>query len=178
MLAYAVKYREAINGVTQRQELGLGKFKLSNHEWVVAEQLSDVLLVLKDTTLFFSHATLNLVTIIPAMDHIDSKMMTFAQDQQYLPAICSAVKLVQNTLNCYYSLTDSSDVYHNAMILHPCHKLSYFTSAHWEDEWIQMAEDLVCEEYECSYLPISANIMQNVHSDTLDCRAVKVMSLL
>jgi hypothetical protein len=37
------------------------------------------------------------------------------------------------------------------IVLHPRHKLAYFKSANWEPEWIESAEKIVREEYECSY---------------------------
>ncbi|KIK82107.1 hypothetical protein PAXRUDRAFT_90683, partial [Paxillus rubicundulus Ve08.2h10] len=76
----------------------------------------------------------------------------------YSQAIYTAVSLTKSTLNCYYSLTDSSEVYYIAMgivhcvlSLHPCHKLVYFMTACWEDDWIATAEQLVCKEYTQSY---------------------------
>ncbi|KAF9218925.1 hypothetical protein BS17DRAFT_654410, partial [Gyrodon lividus] len=55
------------------------------------------------------------------------------------------------TLNHYYSLTDSSETYHIAMVLHPQHKLSYFKTANWEDQWIKTVETLVWDKYVHSY---------------------------
>ncbi|KAF8546542.1 hypothetical protein OG21DRAFT_1365673, partial [Imleria badia] len=122
----------------------LRSLKLSNAEWTVLEQLADVL---KDATLFFSCSTPNLTTVIPAMDIIEKKLTTFARNRQYHPAIRAAVSLGKKTLNWYYSLMDSSEVYHIAMVLHPCHKLAYFKNANWELEWIDTAEALVREEF-------------------------------
>ncbi|KIJ09551.1 hypothetical protein PAXINDRAFT_45902, partial [Paxillus involutus ATCC 200175] len=131
----------------------LRKFELADHEWKVVEQLHAVLKILKDTTLFFSRSstTPNLTTVIPAMDHIDKHLTTYVRDKSYLQSICSAVSLAKATLNRYYSLTDSSEVYRIAMVLHPRHKLAYFKTTHWEDEWIKTAEALVCDEYTRSY---------------------------
>ncbi|KAG2354704.1 hypothetical protein BDR07DRAFT_1305232 [Suillus spraguei] len=115
MLSYAVEHREAIDAVTQRWDLGLHKFELEDHEWVILKQLCDVLKILKDTTLYFSHAM----------------------------SICSAVWLANNTLNHYYQLTGRSQTYCISMgmsesllifitnicvllVLHPQHKLDYF----------------------------------------------------
>ena len=36
-------------------------------------------------------------------------------------------------------------------MLHPRHKLAYFKTARWEDDWIVTAEQLVREEYMQSY---------------------------
>ena len=57
----------------------------------------------------------SLATVILVMDHIDKKFTTYSCDRKYLPAICSAVTLAKKTLDCYYSLTDHSEVYHIAM---------------------------------------------------------------
>jgi len=129
------------------------------------------LYILKDVTLFFSHLTPNLVTIISAMDIIDKKPTTDSLDHSRFEApICTTLGLAKKTLNRYYNLTDSSEVYQIAMgmyefilplsmyadvcdyaVLHPQHKLAYLKNAGWEDEWIKTVEHIICEEYEYSY---------------------------
>lgn len=49
------------------------------------------------------------------MDHIDQQLRTFSRDRKYLPSVRAAVSLARKTLNRYYSLTDSSEVYRIAM---------------------------------------------------------------
>jgi hypothetical protein len=71
--------------------------------------------ILKDTTLFFSHSTPNLATVIPVMDLIDEVLTTNTIDYCYTPSICLALGITKRTLNHYYKLTDGSDVYHIAM---------------------------------------------------------------
>ncbi|KAG2104739.1 uncharacterized protein F5147DRAFT_579790 [Suillus discolor] len=39
MLNYALKHRGAVDAVTQQRDLGLRKFELEDHEWVILEQL-------------------------------------------------------------------------------------------------------------------------------------------
>ena len=36
-------------------------------------------------------------------------------------------------------------------VLHPRHKLHYFKTAGWEDDWIQTARDIVHEEFDRTY---------------------------
>ncbi|KAG2104738.1 uncharacterized protein F5147DRAFT_579720, partial [Suillus discolor] len=67
--------------------------------------------ILKDATLYFSRATPNLATVIPAMDHIDNMLMLYSRNKRYMPSIHSAVQLAKNTLNWYYELTDKSLTY-------------------------------------------------------------------
>ena len=114
--------------------------------------------------------------VIPAMDHIDEVLSLQSLDCRYDVSICTSLGLAKKTLNRYYSMTDMSEVYRIAMgmylidlstssahcvyyplVLHPWHKLSYFKTAKWESEWIQVAKAIVRSEYECSYKPCEYN---------------------
>ncbi|KAI6100031.1 hypothetical protein EDD17DRAFT_1427959, partial [Pisolithus thermaeus] len=96
--------------------------------------------ILKDTTLFFSHSTPNLTMVIPAMDYINEVFVTGMLDEEcFNPSIHAAVRLTKKTLNKYYSLMDTSDLYHIMMVLHPHHKLEYFRHTKWEADWIKTA---------------------------------------
>ena len=58
----------------------------------------------------------NLTMVIPAVDYVDEVFTTGMLDHNHFdPAIHTAVGLAKNTLNKYYSLTDSSKVYRIAM---------------------------------------------------------------
>ncbi|KAF8219411.1 hypothetical protein L208DRAFT_1076893, partial [Tricholoma matsutake] len=72
--------------------------------------------ILKDATLYFSHGTPNLPTVIPAMDHIDMAFtnVTLPSSKNH-PAVRAAIKIAKWTLNKYYSLTDTSEVYQISM---------------------------------------------------------------
>ncbi|KAG1895975.1 uncharacterized protein F5891DRAFT_959346 [Suillus fuscotomentosus] len=165
MLKYTLEHRKAVDVVMQCRDLGLRKFELTDEEWEIAGQLRDVLKILKDATLFFSRSTPSLATVIPAMDLIDDKLTSYLQDHKYLPAIRAAVCLAKKTVNRYYELTDTSEVYRIAMVLHPRHKLSYFKNAGWEDEWVDTAEALVRDEFERSY---EHTIVNNDSTDNED----------
>ena len=67
--------------------------------------------------LFFSRdGTLNLATVIPAMDHIDKVLATGALNTlQFCLPIRAALMVGKKTLNRYYSKTDHSDLYRVAM---------------------------------------------------------------
>ncbi|KAG2044129.1 hypothetical protein BDR03DRAFT_803313, partial [Suillus americanus] len=117
----------------------LRALELTNREWAILEQLRDIMKILKDATLFFSCSTPNLATIIPAMDLIDKTLTTHSMNIQLLPSIHVTASLAKKTLNHYYELTNSSDVYHIAMVLHPHHKLAYFKHVKWEQQWINTA---------------------------------------
>jgi hypothetical protein len=61
--------------------------------------------------LFFSRSTPSLAAVIPAMDHIEEVLNGLEENPEYDVAIQEAVSIARKTLNQYYSLTDSSDVY-------------------------------------------------------------------
>ncbi|RDB26704.1 hypothetical protein Hypma_005266 [Hypsizygus marmoreus] len=153
MIDFSLEYRSAIDKITDKKEKdhGLRAFHLTERKWKLVEQLSSILKVFKHVTLFFSCSTPSLATVIPAMDHINEQLMTASLDLHYEPSICAAVSLVKKTLNCYYNITDHSEVYRIMMILHPKHKLDCFKTARWESDWIDMACHVLCTEYDHSY---------------------------
>ncbi|KDQ56488.1 hypothetical protein JAAARDRAFT_132751, partial [Jaapia argillacea MUCL 33604] len=149
MLEFVFVYRKPIDTMCSDRAMGLREFEMAEGEWVIACQLRDIL---KDATLFFSHATLNLATVIPAMDLIDETLTTASLDVlKYNASIRASIGLAKKTLNQYYDMTDWSELYCIAMVLHPCHKLDYFKTARWEPSWITTAKDIVCTEYQHLY---------------------------
>ncbi|KAL1698791.1 hypothetical protein EV121DRAFT_163670, partial [Schizophyllum commune] len=66
-------------------------------------------------------------------------------------AIRAAADLAKRTLNQYYLLTDEADAYRVLMVLHPQHKLAYFKSAGWDNEWVLRAENLTRTIYKERY---------------------------
>ncbi|KAF9537613.1 hypothetical protein CPC08DRAFT_651696 [Agrocybe pediades] len=111
------------------RDMKLHQYELSEEEWEIAEQLCDLLRLFKDATLFFSCVTPSIAMVIPAMDHIDQHLATYAINLDSSIAIRTAASLGKGTLNKYYNATDHSEVYHIAMVLHPRHKLTYFKHA-------------------------------------------------
>ena len=108
----------------------------------------------------------NLSTVIPAMDHIDDRLMTDTCISRFNHAIRASLGVARKTLNRYYTLTDMYEVYQIAMVclrppsllfsayiltfffaphivLRPRHKLAYFKNAQWEEEWMDTASEIV-----------------------------------
>jgi hypothetical protein len=100
----------------------------------------------KNATLYFSQDNASIAAVIPAMDCLSSSLDPTTK-QRYHPAIVAAMKLAQKKMDRYYSLTDSSAIYRIAMVLHPGMKLKYFKQREWEEEWVEQAENMVCEEF-------------------------------
>ncbi|TFY76844.1 hypothetical protein EWM64_g7168 [Hericium alpestre] len=160
MLDFALQYRKTIDELTADRNMELWEFELREEEWNIVVQLHDVLQILKDAMSFFSHSTPNLATVIPAMDHINHALTNGASDPAYELSIRALLSYAKRTLNKYYNLTDSSEVYRIAMVLHPRHKLSYFKSAEWEPEWIQTAEQIMQDEFNHSYKHVDEEIKE------------------
>ena len=57
-------------------------------------------------------------------------------------------------------------------VLHPRHKLAYFKTAQWEEEWIETAASLVHEEFERPYLEVDIN---DGDADVVDATAVSTV---
>ena len=101
MLNFALGYREAIDILTTNWKNELRAYELNEWEWAIARQLSKILEVrkrqchclsmalsssiiqiLKVATLFFSHSTPNLVTVIPVMDFINASSLLMPMTEQ------------------------------------------------------------------------------------------------
>ncbi|KAJ3725285.1 hypothetical protein C8R42DRAFT_542425, partial [Lentinula raphanica] len=96
--------------------------------------------LLKDATMFFSSNAVSVAQVIPAMDAIDEALASGMIDNQAVSQpIRHALAIGKKTMNKYYALTDDSDIYHMAIILHPQRKLNYFTNANWTQDWIDSA---------------------------------------
>jgi hypothetical protein len=81
----------------------------------------------KNVTLFFSQDPASIVAIIPTMDQL-TNTLNKRTGEVYHPSLVAAIKLACKKMDHYYSLTDSSSIYHIAMVLHPGMKLKYFHS--------------------------------------------------
>jgi hypothetical protein len=89
--------------------------------------------------------------VIPAMDELTKALKNANNLRSRHPAIVGASNLAYESLNRYYSLTDSSSVYRIAMVLDPGMKLQYFHEHGWKNSWIKRADSLVRTTYETNY---------------------------
>lgn len=97
---------------------------ISSHISETRGQLTWLRQIFKDAMLFFLHATPNLTTVIPAMDHIDKTLTMQSHDSGFEPSIQAAVSIAKKTLNKYYDKTDHSEVYCIAMSMFFLHFIS------------------------------------------------------
>ncbi|KDQ49821.1 hypothetical protein JAAARDRAFT_142893 [Jaapia argillacea MUCL 33604] len=106
MLEFALEYQKVLGIISSDRSMELREFELLNRDacqqcLVLAQQ------ILKHATLFFSHSTPNLATVIPTMDIIDKTLATNSLDMlKYDTSICASVSLAKKMLNRYYNMTD------------------------------------------------------------------------
>ncbi|KAI0686095.1 hypothetical protein C8T65DRAFT_591468 [Cerioporus squamosus] len=142
-----LKHREAIDRLCGDIANNLREYELTPAEWEIVRQLREVLKVP------FSHAgTPNLAMVILAMDHIGQVLTTVSlSHHQYDNTVRVACQLAKALLNKYYSLTDISNTYRIALILHPRHKLTYFKKLRWTEAWQRTTRKMIIEEYKSNY---------------------------
>ncbi|KAK0239812.1 hypothetical protein EDD85DRAFT_765935 [Armillaria nabsnona] len=156
MLNVAPAYKAAVKKITSDKTHRISEYSLTWSEWQILKELYDVL---KDATLYFSHSTLNLATVIPAIDHIDNVFTTSSLTKElFTPAIHASLLVAKRTLNWYYSKTDALELYHIAIILHPWYKLDYFAEVQWQPSWIDNAQKLVQDTYNAQYKHLSERL--------------------
>jgi len=114
------------------------------------------------------------------MDHIDHHLATAVLNFDYNPAVQAALAIGKKVLNKYYALTDHSELYRIAMgtyivhnifyanmlfflVLHPSHKLEYFKTAGWDEEWCTTAEEIVHTEFERAYTDMEVKESEDSH---------------
>ncbi|KIJ17296.1 hypothetical protein PAXINDRAFT_47510, partial [Paxillus involutus ATCC 200175] len=151
MLVFALKYQVPIDHITSDKNLKqVKKFELEDDEWRIVADLVAVLQQYKQATLFFSQDSATIAAVIPAMDKLDNKL-NWQMKNDYHPAVISAMQLAKNKMDRYWQITDLSNVYCIAMVLHPGLKLAYFRTKAWEQEWIETAEKLVHDKFANKY---------------------------
>jgi hypothetical protein len=123
----------------------------------------------------FSSDTPCIANVIPAMDRMHADLVAACKNENYSTAIRAALEIGKKLLDKYYSITDNSEVYRIAMsksfffyflgtiylisclVLHPAHKLKYFSKQGWDKAWIDTAEEIVRDEFKRNYAAYVVN---------------------
>ncbi|KAG1793635.1 uncharacterized protein HD556DRAFT_1443423 [Suillus plorans] len=115
MLVFTLEYQEPIDRITSDKSLKQAKrYELDDNEWKIVADLIVVLSQYKKATLFFSQDSATITAVIPAMDKLNSKLNQQTKEP-YHPAVISAMHLAKNKIDCYWKITDLSNVYRIAM---------------------------------------------------------------
>ncbi|KAJ7047957.1 hypothetical protein C8F04DRAFT_936363, partial [Mycena alexandri] len=113
MLIVAIEYHEVVNSLTSDRTLSLRDYEITDLEWDI---LDDMVYALKDATILFSadskSTIAHVLTTIDKIDGLITSIIVPAHRQRTLhSSIRNALKLAKKTMNCYYSVTDESNVY-------------------------------------------------------------------
>ncbi|KAG2359092.1 hypothetical protein BDR07DRAFT_1215337, partial [Suillus spraguei] len=112
MLVFALQYQVPIDRITSDKSLKRAKkYELDDNEWKI---VADLIAQYKKATLFFSQDSATIAAVTPAMDKLDSKLNKQTKEA-YHPAVVSAMQLAKNKMDCYWKITDLSNVYRIAM---------------------------------------------------------------
>ncbi|KAF8126638.1 hypothetical protein K438DRAFT_1647235 [Mycena galopus ATCC 62051] len=140
MIWIVLKYRRAYREFTMDDSNGLESYVLSSAEWVILEDLREILGYLKDATTFFSRDSATLASVIPAMDKIDAVLATAilkrpgpSGAKTFSAPVKIALLNSKKTLNRYYARAFHSRIYRIALILHPRYKIGYLEDNEWDD---------------------------------------------
>ncbi|THU98824.1 hypothetical protein K435DRAFT_660138, partial [Dendrothele bispora CBS 962.96] len=91
-------------------------------------------------------------TVIPLIDALTDGLLQVCRDWSKSSLTQAAAAKAIAILNKYYSKTDESIMYRTTMIMHLLYRLKYFKDAHWEQDWINTAENTACEIFQEQYL--------------------------
>ncbi|KAF4610855.1 hypothetical protein D9613_006637 [Agrocybe pediades] len=160
LIQRALELEEALKVLVVKTEFNkprgvrLARFRLSAEEWSLLRNLSPLLEVFSLATKRISQSRIPLLhEVIPIFDKITEALDDFIDDVERPACVRHAALRELLMLNKYYALTDDSVVYRIAMILHPRHKMMYFTKAKWEQSWIDTAGRIIREEWTENYKP-------------------------
>ena len=138
MLIFVLKYQEVLNIIAGNHNTKLHQYEMDNGGmghfsaavWSVKGKFSLYLPIPIDITtwhvfllgfqghnpiFFMCNGTLNIATVIPAMDHIDEVLAISAFDSKYSISVQAALTMGKKMLNWYYGKTDQLEVYRIAM---------------------------------------------------------------
>ncbi|KAE9386885.1 hypothetical protein BT96DRAFT_838472 [Gymnopus androsaceus JB14] len=149
---------------------GLADYTLLEEEWEAANDLTKALKILKDATAFFSSNTPNISAVIQAMDAINKAFASgIVKNHQLCAPLHHAFSIGKKTLNKYYALTNNSNIYCIAMVLHPSFKTNYFSHLNWPEDGINDAVEVTHNAWTSRYKPSASTPDTTASSPPIVC---------
>ncbi|KAJ7165348.1 hypothetical protein C8R46DRAFT_876188, partial [Mycena filopes] len=148
-----ITLKYAVQQLTATSELKLSAFKLTNAQWELAEEVSDVLSLFDDMTLHFSQAETPLIAdTIGALEDLLTSLKMVRDDTEasnvVRVAACASVMVTEK----YFSLTEECEVYSIAIVvMSPDKKLEWFRQRQWSEEDIARIKERVVSRWQTSY---------------------------
>ncbi|KAJ7880221.1 hypothetical protein B0H13DRAFT_2345689 [Mycena leptocephala] len=137
LLTTTIKFLNTLKNtvlLSATSSLKLSSFKLTDQQWDLLDEVSDVLTLFKEMTLYFSQAETPLISdIIGALEDLITAE--------------TPVTVAEN----YSSLNEECEVYAIAIVMSPDKKLHWFRSRGWSEENIERIKNLTVSRWEESY---------------------------
>ncbi|KAF9024495.1 hypothetical protein BDZ89DRAFT_909560, partial [Hymenopellis radicata] len=130
----------------------LRKFKLTPGEWIMIEQLKDLLHLFVQASNLICRSKIPLIyETIPTMDALVDALDKVIIDTKKLAVIRAAAAAGRATILKYYAKTDDNIMIRIGMVMMPRYKTSYFVSQNWPQDWITAAVEHVRDEWSQRY---------------------------
>ncbi|KIK73238.1 hypothetical protein PAXRUDRAFT_178948, partial [Paxillus rubicundulus Ve08.2h10] len=97
-LCFVLAYHQPVDAVMAEKKYKLQKYELDHEEWQI---IKDLVSLLEQAMLFFSQDSASIAAIILAMDKLND-YLNDATDEDYHPAIKTAMSLAQNKMDQYW----------------------------------------------------------------------------
>ncbi|KAJ6532496.1 hypothetical protein B0H19DRAFT_887604, partial [Mycena capillaripes] len=145
-------FKVAVEQLTATSALKLSSFRLTDEQWDLVDELSDVLSLFDEMTLHFSQSETPLISdSIGALEDLLTSLRNVRDDDKTSDVVrvaaCAGVMVAEK----YISLTDECEVYSIAIVMSPDKKLDWFRSRKWKDEDIERIKKLAIDRWEESY---------------------------
>ncbi|KAJ7609204.1 hypothetical protein DFH06DRAFT_1017376 [Mycena polygramma] len=149
--------RGPVEQLTATSELKLSSFRLTDAQWELSEEVTNVLSLFDEMTQYFSQAETPLISdTIGALEDLISALENVWDDDEASNVVrvasCAAVMVAKK----YFSLNDECEVYAIAIVMSPDKKLDWFRNRRWSEEKINRVKTLVVDRWEESYKKYSS----------------------
>ncbi|KAJ6507332.1 hypothetical protein C8R47DRAFT_1037152 [Mycena vitilis] len=134
--------RGPVEQLTATSELKLSSFRLTDAQWKLSEEVTDVLSLFDEMTQYFSQAETPLISdTIGALQDLITALEKVREDEEASNVVrvasCAAVMVAKK----YFSLNEDCEVYAIAIVMSPDKKLDWF-----RNPWMVRGEGQPCED--------------------------------
>ncbi|KAJ7488368.1 hypothetical protein FB451DRAFT_1337405 [Mycena latifolia] len=142
----------AVEQLTATSSLKLSSFKLTDEQWALSDEVTDVLGLFDEMTQYFSQAETPLIAdTIGALEDLISSLKRVRDDDETSNVVRVAARAAVMVAEKYFSLNDECEVYAIAIVMSPNKKLDWFRSRGWSEDEIERIKNLVVHRWEESY---------------------------
>ncbi|KAJ7189229.1 hypothetical protein C8R46DRAFT_878180, partial [Mycena filopes] len=145
-------FKPVIQQLTATTDLKLKSFALTEAQWKLVDQLSLVLGIFDEMTLYFSQADTPLIAdAIGALEDLLVSLKMVMDDTEMPNVIRVAAAASKLVCEKYFNLTGECEAYSLAIVMTPNKKLNWFRERGWSDDKVKAIKDLAVSRWEESY---------------------------